>query len=492
MQLLEKAPPAVWDLFDAAWNRATPWCMLLADACRQFLPAVRDNNRARVPYCTIAAMSQLRPAFVKAARFLSRWGSAQVACCDLWKDVALPREKRVLGVMQPCTCPLCQAVLPSQHALAAHVHRKHSVVNCYTKLTNGTVCFWCNTEMHSTDRLKYHLRTTPSCLRGLRVQVGEVYAYGTGTKRTGRRRHTGLPAIRLPGPRNATPAQRQAALEGRQCTQDELDAELLRVTGAAHVHDWPQLSPQAPAHMPPASPVASRPRVSDPAPSGEAIPLECIRWFTVVPTSQAAQADTDGVTCLSPLWSYLTRVPAIWRLPQAWHQYWSLWSALEANAPWDLQHKRDFAPLRRALTSSPRPDGPSWEVLDLVSATVTFRQVCTCVKAGGALWLQGRPSNTGLRLLRSLLPEADMFTESTTSGTVFVAANTALPSIPGLDLYVAFAMSMHGLLSLLCSRLGPRTCIAPCRWVGASRFVCPFSPGHTLLPFPLFNLASRA
>ena len=39
MQLLEKAPPAVWDLFDAAWNRATPWCSLLADACRQFLPA---------------------------------------------------------------------------------------------------------------------------------------------------------------------------------------------------------------------------------------------------------------------------------------------------------------------------------------------------------------------------------------------------------------------------------------------------------------------
>ena len=201
----------------------------------------------------------------------------------------------------------------------------------------------------------------------------------------------------------------------------------MRVTGAAHVHDWPHLSPQASAPTPPAPPVASCSSMPDPATSGGGSLLESIRWFTVVPASQAASADGNGVTCLSPLWSYLIRIPAIWRLPQAWHQYWSLWSALEANAPWDLQYKRDFAPLRRALTSSPRPDGPSWEALDLVSATVTFRQVCACVNAGGALWLQGRPSAIGLRLLRSLLPEANMYTESTTSGTVFVAANAALP-----------------------------------------------------------------
>ena len=93
--------------------------------------------------------------------------------------------------------------------------------------------------MHSTDRLKYHLRTTPHCLHGLRVTVGEAYVYGSGTKRTGRRGHVGLPPVRMIGPQNATPAQRKASLEGRECTAQELRDELYAAAAVYDVHAWP-------------------------------------------------------------------------------------------------------------------------------------------------------------------------------------------------------------------------------------------------------------
>ena len=225
--LLDKAPPAVWDLVEAAWNRDTPWCQLLVDSCRQFLPAVRFPSGERVPHCTLQGIAAGSSApYLKPSNLSAGWGTVQAACCALWRDISTPRERRIIGAVQAIRCHICQEVFPSRHAVAAHIHRKHSAVSCYTKLTNGTVCLWCHTEMHSTDRLKYHLRTTPACLHGLRVSVGEVYAYGTGTKRTGQRQHRGLPALRLPGPINATPAQRKAAAEGRPCTPEELVEEL--------------------------------------------------------------------------------------------------------------------------------------------------------------------------------------------------------------------------------------------------------------------------
>ena len=421
LQLIAKAPPAVWELFDAAWNRDTPWCRLLGDACRQVLPAVRNHAGAPVSHCTILALSQHQGVLVKALRFLSRWGTAQAACCDLWHDVVTAREKKVLGSLQPCECPICNASLPSRHALAAHIHRRHSVVSSYTKLTHGTVCLWCHTEMHSTDRLKYHLRTTPLCLHGLRVTVGEVYSYGTGTKRTGRRRHVGLPASRLPGPINATPAQRNAALHGRACTNDELADELRRATGASRVDEWPAAAPRDASLVEPAPAARARP----PTPASDAAMLgePEYRWFNVVPASQADCAAADGVTCLSPYWPGLLRAHGIWRLPRPWHQYWHLWSALEAGAAWDLQYRRAFAILRKALAASPRADGPSWDIVDLVSATVTFRRICECVAQGGALWIQGRPSPVGQQLFRSILPGSRFYNELTPSGAVSVVAH---------------------------------------------------------------------
>ena len=363
--LLDKAPPAVWDLVEAAWNRDTPWCQLLVDSCRQFLPAVRFPSGERVPHCTLQALRQVRQPLSKAIKFISRWGTVQAACCALWRDISTPRERRIIGAVQAIRCHICQEVFPSRHAVAAHIHRKHSVVSCYTKLTNGTVCLWCHTEMHSTDRLKYHLRTTPACLHGLRVSVGEVYAYGTGTKRTGQRQHRGLPALRLPGPINATPAQRKAAAEGRPCTPEELVEELRSRLGVSSANEWPtgparEADVQAPGVLTPLSQGGER--LNDgavsPALTGEAVrpphsspaPL---RWYRLVTASQADSADEQGHFCLSPLWAQLVGTPGIWCLPVEWHRLWPLWHAMQADAPWDASHKRAFGILRGALTDKP-------------------------------------------------------------------------------------------------------------------------------------------
>ena len=40
VQLATRAPPAVLDVFDAAWNRATPWTELLADSVRIVRPVL--------------------------------------------------------------------------------------------------------------------------------------------------------------------------------------------------------------------------------------------------------------------------------------------------------------------------------------------------------------------------------------------------------------------------------------------------------------------
>ena len=284
--------------------------------------------------------------------------------------------------------------------------------------------------------LKYHLRTTPACLHGLRVQVGEVYSYGTGTKRSGQRRHVGMPAVRLPGPLNATPAQRAAALEGRVCTDAELADELRRATGASRVDEWsndvhvtdPHIL-QAPAVTPVESFSALFPLTqTEPQP----------RYFHVIPASQADNADSAGVSCVSPFWPGLIRAHGIWKLPRAWHQYWPLWRALEAGAAWDLQHRRAFSILRKALPSSPRPDGPSSDLIDLVSATVTFRRICECVSQGGAFWIQGRPSAAGQQLFREVLPDAKLYSEHTPSGTISFVTHPDLEQSPCINSVSSF------------------------------------------------------
>ena len=451
VQLLAKAPPLVWELFDAAWNRGTEWCQLLADACRQVMALlpVCTQPSSRIP--TLLSLRHFLPQIVQACRYLSRWGTGQAALVEVWHDVVRPRAKLILGAHGEFRCHMCSACLPSCHALAAHIHRKHSVVNCLTRYTNGTVCLWCHVDMHSTDRLKYHLRTTPTCLHGLRVTVGEAYVYGSGTKRTGRRGHVGLPPLRMIGPQNATPAQRAAALQHRECTPQELAQELYAAAAVHDVYQWPAVPPSAPV-----SPQGSEGRgVSvhvdvEPLPhsSGEGHLNAALHsgsqlsFCTIVTHSQAAAADRDDVHIASPLWSGLRGKAVAWRLPREWHMYWRLWLALHDNRPWEHRHKAAFAPLRKALlgaSSSSREDaaqGPPSLLLDLLAATVTFRQICACVQQHGMLWIPGRPSSHGVALLRALLPDAVFRTLSLVSGTVFTAAHprwTADSWLPSLS-----------------------------------------------------------
>ena len=429
--LPDKSPPAVWDLFEAAWNRDTPWCQLLVDSCRQFLPAVRFPSGERVPHCTLQALRQVRQPLSKAIKFLSRWGTVQAACCALWRDISTPRERRILGAALACRCHICQEVFPSRHAVAAHIHRKHSVVSCYTKLTNGTACLWCHTEMHSTDRLKYHLRTTPACLHGLRVSVGEVYAYGTGTKRTGQRQHRGLPAL------NATPAQRKAAAEGRPCTTDELAEELRSLLGVSSAHEWPTRTSTACDDGGQAPGVPSPPLQGGECLDAEAVNSGCAgdavsppcpspvppRWYRLVTASQADSADGQGHLCLSPLWTQLVGALSIWCLPVEWHRMWPLWHAMQADAPWDVSYKRAFGILRGAFADKPLPRGPSQSVVNIISATIAFRKVCECVQCSGAFWIRGRPSTVGRALIRALLPHAVTYAETVGGSLLWVVAH---------------------------------------------------------------------
>ena len=450
LQLVTRAPAAVFDLVDAAWSRGTDWCLLLADACRQVWTALPHQA---TPSATLSNIRAVAADLGKACKFLSRWGTLQKCFCDLWADLHNARTRRVIGDTGTFTCDLCRQSLPSKQALAAHIHKKHSVVNCITKYTHGTVCLWCNCELHSTDRLKYHLRVTYQCMYGLRVTVGEAYQYGSGTKRSGQRAHRGLPPIRLPGPQNATPAQRRAAAEGRMCTADELRSELQAATGASSPWEWPRQPAPEPTLASPCAAVAaeSQPALNA-APDITASPASSLgwegyhlQWRTLWLSSTLPR---DDVTCPSPLWHRLVGVSNLWQLPGLWHRWWKLWWAAHQGNAWSFQHRRAFHALRSQLmqgdvSSNPSTDqatssaagrtgteadpqplsGPPAAMIDLLEATVTFRHVCNCVNHGGMLWILGAPSRPGLSLLRALLPSALFHFVNTDAGTAFVAAH---------------------------------------------------------------------
>ena len=105
VQLVTKAPPSLKALFDAAWNRSTPWCELLADSLRATavaVPAASDHVVTSLHYAR-----QQAPAILKACRRLSRWGSFLQAVWDLWQDRSCfpPPAHRHR--------PSCQPALPS-------------------------------------------------------------------------------------------------------------------------------------------------------------------------------------------------------------------------------------------------------------------------------------------------------------------------------------------------------------------------------------------
>ena len=410
-QLCKQATPPVWELFTAAWNRATPGCELLIDACAIVLPAIEALAQER--YVTLPLLQAHFPRFVRACKHMSRYGTAYRAFWELWRDVGTPRSKKVIGVAGHYSCTLCAAVLPSQQALAAHTHRKHSVVNVLTRFTCGTVCIWCHTEHFSTDRLKYHLRRSSECLHGLRVTVGECYSYGTGSRRTGLRGHRGFPPIRLPGPINATPAQRAASLRGRQATPEELSQELFHVTGSRLASQWPSAEPPPSLDVRPSPSVvccSREPSQADPTTSRPSWRCFC---------------DDLGTHCHlpSPFWPGLARCVVFWGLPAAWHRYWTLWSAAEHfDKPFDFRARHAQRPIRAAADAQVTNSGCQVLVM-LAAATVTFKHICSLVVHSGMLWIPGVPCASGLSLLRRLLPDAVFHVFPTAHGRIFVAAH---------------------------------------------------------------------
>ncbi|CAE7257580.1 unnamed protein product [Symbiodinium sp. CCMP2592] len=389
VQLVGRAPTEVWDLFDAAWNRAVPWCALLADACKSVARGVASAQRKHVP-SALAFVRANQRGMLKACRFLSKWGTLQWAFWDLWQALSGPRHKRVLGCATPHPCGICNAVLPSAHALAAHVHRKHSVVNWLTRYTHGTA--W---------------------------------------------------------PLNATPAQRAASEAGRPCTAGELAQELFAVTGALGPFDWPApqvndgaarfvaAAPADPHPRPfpldvgaaepvgPAAAIAHCPGSEEDAPSVSNLVEAPVRqWRCIFDYSEPAEA----WHLPSPLWSAWSLAPVIWQLPLAWHRYWKCWHATDLFHPWDAAATSAFRVLRSSVSDpAAASKEPPVALQCLLAATVTLRQVCARVCAGGALWLWGVPSSAGLSLLRRLLPRALFRSAHLPFGVIFAAQHPDCP-----------------------------------------------------------------
>ena len=266
-------------------------------------------------------------------------------------------------------------------------------------------------------------------MHGLRVVVGAVYVYGTGTKRSGTRLHRGLPPLRLVGPLNASPAQRLAAAQGRECSPEELQRELLLATGSADVYRWPD-SPHATASGPSGMSVPPSPVPGSVAPwAAEAPSPTAGRWFSLIDQSDVASHDCRTP---SPLWSGLLSGDFTCQFPASWHRYWKLWHSMHFHAAWSFQAFRDAALLRRISVATPGRSGaachPPSGLLDFLAATVAFRTVCHALLSRGVAWLVGVPSRFGLLLLRSLLPGAAFHIHSVGSVRLFVVDHGCSPS----------------------------------------------------------------
>ena len=114
------------------------------------------------------------------------------------------------------------------------------------------------------------------------------------------------------GPRNATPAQRVAALQNRACTQQELTQELFAATAVYDVYQWPVTDP--PEGEPPRGSASQRGCSTtvgishlhhaqvDRHRDADLTTDNPLSFYTIVTHSQATAADRDGVSIVSPLW----------------------------------------------------------------------------------------------------------------------------------------------------------------------------------------------
>ncbi|CAE7196401.1 unnamed protein product [Symbiodinium microadriaticum] len=236
---------------------------------------------------------------------------------------------------------------------------------------------------------------------------------------------------------SATAAQRAAALEGRLCSQTELDQELFAATGVSDVYQWAGACPvpAAQAPFPPAADASADASVVSPLdplcpslhhlPSPLTCPIQaapCGRWFALHDCS-AVRSDNWQVP--SPRWEGLLRDDFACQLPSSWHRYWRCWHAAIVCRPWSSEFYRHTKLLHSASAAPPQGagTGPPEQLLDLLAATVSLRIVADAVRRSGLLWIRGSPSRAGLTVVRSLLPAASFHFLWTPVDTLFVVAH---------------------------------------------------------------------
>ena len=406
-RILQGRSEAVFDLFDAAWDRDGRWAGLLGQAVRQVWPATSlPPLQPGAP--TLAAIARHSKSLLSACKRISRHGTLLQALCRTWSLFGQGTPRQVIGRAAPQICPDCHTVLPSKHALAAHLHRMHGRVALSTQYTLGPVCLWCLHDFHNTDRLRYHILHSPACEHGLRCVVGPVYEYGTGSKRRGRKGHPRAPVYRLPGPINASPAQRRAASEGRVCTADELADELARLAPG------PAFSSEA----------RSSPVVPRPEPSGLATALAESTQAPLAADRLSPPVWSLGTDSTAPIWGSFADfahdddwlIPSvhwhhpqptrIWRIPEDWNSCLDLCVEVAKNVPWSAGMWRLTSPLRKEAVGGSHE--PRSQTFSAASATrrmylqrlVTFRLLLEQLRVGSAIWFSFSPKSSWLGLIR--------------------------------------------------------------------------------------------
>ncbi|CAE7836105.1 unnamed protein product [Symbiodinium sp. CCMP2592] len=474
----------VFDLFQASWDRGGEWSSLLADAVRKVWPACGlPDLRTGEP--TLEGIRRHSKAILAACRKISRSGTMLLALHRAWNSRQPPSPKKIIGVAAPHVCPECGVTLPSAHALAAHLHRLHGRVALCTQYTLGTVCLWCLIEFHNAARLRYHLLNSPACEHGLRCCVGPVYVYGSGTKRRGQQGHARAPVFRLTGPCNATPAQRRAAEEDRNCTAEELAAELHALAPGPGFAEGARSSPVVPFR-----------RATDPAEGTPVPPTGCAP--VAVGLAAVAHAAVDGVnppneasSPLSPFsphppplavpaqvsacllsafffdefpddcdlrvpscrWSGLA--PGLWCLPCSWNWCWRLFCAFDMRHPWSGDVWRLSAFLRREERPSalPRLRGPSGFGQAAASRILFLRRMLTFLhlirqlQLGAVLWSAQPLPGAFWELLGRVAPAA------VGASAVSVLGFGSVVSLPGVVPSALAALSAGCLASALPRRL---------------------------------------
>ncbi|CAE7588832.1 unnamed protein product [Symbiodinium sp. CCMP2592] len=188
VQIATSAPPAVLDLVEACCERDLPWTNLLRDSLTQVgrLSGLTEAQLQDSPMRVARAHCRLLRG---ACKRMGRYGSCLMAFQRVWRTRATHTSTGTIGTPQPVSCPECGWTGRSQQALAAHRHRKHGILARATALCDGTTCSWCLRDFHSSDRLKYHISTTPACRLSLEISVGPHHTYGSGSKRRGPQQH---------------------------------------------------------------------------------------------------------------------------------------------------------------------------------------------------------------------------------------------------------------------------------------------------------------